>query len=250
MKGSTLFRQLPLKKILWASGLSVALISSACSKKEQEDQAKESANTEAPMEETTTTEWIDLPLSAWRNYHADTLSPIWEEAEGVISLTGKGGGDIITQEKFENFELSLEWKISEGGNSGVFFRVVEADTLGAVYFSGPEMQVLDNERHPDAQIDKHRAGDNYDLQACTEETVKPAGEWNQARLIVNNGHVEHWLNGTKVVEYQIESPEWEEQLKNSKFTQWPAYGRNAVGHIALQDHGDQVWFRDIKIKRL
>ena len=188
--------------------------------------------------------------AGWRNFKAEGVKPQWKVIDGELTLTDKGGGDIITEKQFENFELELEWKISKGGNSGIFFHVVEADTLDRVYHSGPEIQVLDNEGHKDGQIKTHRAGDNYDLQACSVETVKPVGEWNQFRLVVNEGQVEHWLNGTKVVEYQLWSPEWEEQYQNSKFTKWPAYGRAGKGHIALQDHGDQVWYRNMRIKEL
>lgn len=186
----------------------------------------------------------------WRNYQSETINSQWTLENGVLSLTGKKGGDIISQKQYESFELELEWKISEGGNSGIFFHVAEADSLKKVYHSGPEIQVLDNDGHKDGQITTHRAGDNYDLQACSVETVKPVGEWNQFRLIVNQGHVEHWLNGTKVVEYQLQSPEWEAQYAKSKFTKWPAYGRAGKGHIALQDHGDPVWYRNIRIKEL
>lgn len=189
-------------------------------------------------------------LDMWRNFKSDGINPQWTLEDGVLSLTGKKGGDIITKDQYKDFELELEWKISENGNSGIFFHVAEADSLDKVYHSGPEIQVLDNDGHKDGQIHMHRAGDNYDLQACSVETVKAVGEWNQFRLLVNKGHVEHWLNGTKVVEYQLQSPEWEEQYKKSKFTKWPAYGRAGKGHIALQDHGDQVWFRNIRVKAL
>ena len=188
--------------------------------------------------------------AGWRNYNADTISTKWQVEDGALTLAEGGGGDIITEGMYENFELELEWKISKNGNSGIFFRVIESDSLGAAYFSGPEMQVLDNDGHPDAKIDKHRAGDNYDLHRCSVETVKPAGEWNHVRLIVNEGAVEHWLNGTKVVEYTIGSDDWEALYQASKFSDWPEYGRNAKGHIALQDHNDKVWFRNIQIKEL
>ena len=168
----------------------------------------------------------------------------------MLTLTGAGGGDLITKEEFDNFAFEMEWKISEGGNSGLMFHVAEADTLGATYHTGPEYQLLDNERHPDAKIEKHRAGDNYDLQKSTVETVKPAGEWNETRLVVNNGVVEHYLNGEKVVEYELWTPEWEEMVANSKFVDFPAYGLAKEGHIALQDHGDEVSFRNIRVKEL
>lgn len=196
-------------------------------------------------------DWTALmSLDDWRNFKADTIGSAWMLEDGVLTLTGKGGGDLITREEYKNFELNMDWKISEGGNSGLMFHVAEADTLGATYHTGPEYQLLDNERHADAKIEKHRAGDNYDLQKSTVETVKPAGEWNTTRLIVNNGLVEHYLNGEKVVEYELWTPEWEEMVANSKFAQFPAYGLAKTGHIALQDHGDEVSFRKIRVKEL
>ncbi len=196
-------------------------------------------------------EWTDLTsLDEWRNFKADTIGSAWVLNGGVLTLTGKGGGDLITREEYDDFAFEMEWKISEGGNSGLMFHVAEADTLGATYHTGPEYQLLDNERHADAKIEKHRAGDNYDLQKSTVETVKPAGEWNTTRLVVNDGQVEHYLNGEKVVEYELWTPEWEEMVANSKFAKFPAYGLAKTGHIALQDHGDEVSFRNIRVKRL
>ncbi len=196
-------------------------------------------------------DWTALmSLDDWRNFKADTIGSAWMLEDGVLTLTGKGGGDLITRGEYDNFALEMEWKISEGGNSGLMFHVAEADTLGATYHTGPEYQLLDNERHADAKIEKHRAGDNYDLQKSTVETVKPAGEWNETRLVVNDGMVEHYLNGEKVVEYELWTPEWEEMVANSKFAKFPAYGLAKTGHIALQDHGDEVSFRNIRVKRL
>lgn len=189
-------------------------------------------------------------LNAWRNYGKEQINPQWRNADGALMLSGSGGGDLITREEYENFELELEWKISEGGNSGVFFYVLERPDLAEPYASGPEVQIIDNERHRDAANHKHRAGDNYDLHACRVETARPAGEWNHLRLIVHHGKVQHWLNGTLVVEYRLWTPEWEKLVKASKFRTFPFYGMGYQGHIGLQDHGDPVWFRSIRIRRL
>jgi hypothetical protein len=195
--------------------------------------------------------WEDLStLDSWRNYQSQTLNPKWKIDEGAIHLAEKGGGYLVTKKEYENFELQLEWKIAEGGNSGIMFHVLENPELKQPWHSGPEMQVLDNTKHPDAKIKTHRAGDNYDLQSCTEETVKPAMQWNKVKLIVNQGHVEHWLNGKKVVEYQLGSPEWEALYQKSKFKAFPNYGRGKKGKICLQDHGDKVWFRKVRVREL
>jgi hypothetical protein len=158
------------------------------------------------------------------------------------------GGDIVTTEQYANFELTLEWNVAAGGNSGIFFRVTDA--TGAVYETGPEMQVLDDALHADGKSRLTAAGSNFALHEAPAGVVKPAGEWNRVRLVVNGAHVEHWLNGQEVVEYELGSPDWEARVQNSKFRQWPGYGRAPRGRIALQDHGDRVAYRDIKIRVL
>lgn len=183
----------------------------------------------------------------WRGFKLDGMPDGWAVEDGALTRV-TGGGDIITIEQFDDFELSLEWKVEAGGNSGIFFHVVEADDVGYTYQSGPEFQVLDNARHADGQSPITSAGSNYALHAPTRDVTRPVGEWNHARLVVRGAHVEHWLNGVKIVEYELWTPEWERRVGESKFAQWPRYGRARRGHIGLQDHGDRVWFRSIKVR--
>ena len=184
---------------------------------------------------------------AWRGYNRPDLPAGWQIADGALTRVGNAG-DIITKEKNRNFELELEWTIAEGGNSGVFYRAVESSD--PIYYSAPEMQILDDERHSDGKLELTSAGSNFALYATRRGVVKPAGQWNSARLIVNGNHVEHWLNGTKVVEYELHSDDWKQRVANSKFNAWKAYGMSPEGHIGLQDHGDRVAFRNIRVRRL
>jgi hypothetical protein len=189
----------------------------------------------------------------WRNYNSDGIGAAWKVADGTLYLdtsAGAKGGDLITDGQYENFELTLEWKISNCGNSGVMFNVMEDKKYHSVWLTGPEMQILDNSCHPDAKIHKHRAGDLYDLIACSTETVNPAGEWNTARLVSRNGSYEFWLNGTRVVQFTMHTPEWKAMVRESKFRDMPDFGTSTKGHLSLQDHGDKVWFKNIKIKLL
>ena len=160
------------------------------------------------------------------------------------------GGDIVTQDEFENYELSLEWKISPCGNSGIIYNVVETGKHQYVWETGPEMQVLDNVCHADARFPTHRAGDLYDLIPCSIETVRPQGEWNTVRIVNRDGKMEHWLNGIMVVSYDMNSENWPEMISKSKFKAYADFGRAKKGKIALQDHGDKVWYRNIKIRSL
>jgi hypothetical protein len=185
--------------------------------------------------------------AGWRGFRMPGMPEGWRVVDGALTRVGPAR-DIITVEQFDDFELELEWNISPGGNSGIMFRVIES--AEQTYFSGPEMQVLDNERHRDGRSRLTSAGSNFALHAAPAGNVRPAGEWNHVRLLVRGSHVEHWLNGVKVVEYELWSPEWEALVRASKFGAWPEYGRSRRGHIALQDHGDRVAYRNIRIRTL
>ena len=171
----------------------------------------------------------------------------WQIVDGALTRMGKAG-DLITRDVFGDFELELEWMVAEGGNSGVMYRVTEE--APQTYQTGPEMQVLDDARHPDGRSRLTAAGAVYGLYPAPAGVVKPAGEWNAVRILLRGDKAEHWLNGVEVAAYQLGSSDWETRVAASKFGKWPAYGRAAAGHIALQDHGDRVAYRSIRIRTL
>ncbi len=201
-------------------------------------------------------EWKTLfdgkTTKGWHTYLKQDVSPLWKAENGVLTLTGKGAGDLVTDAEYGDFELELEWKIAEGGNSGIMYHVHEDPKFKSTYNTGPEMQILDNERHPDAKQGKNgnrTAGSLYDMIPASKPS-KPAGEWNKVKLVINKGKAEHWLNGVKVVSYPTTGPEWEKMVEGSKFKGWEGFGKYQKGHIALQDHGDVVSFRNIRIREL
>ncbi len=190
-------------------------------------------------------------MDQWRIYGADSMADDWIVDDGTMHFTGApddAPDDIITTAEFEDFEFRFEWKISEGGNSGVMFHVSEEHEWP--WQSGPEYQILDNENHPNGDDPLTSAGANYALHAPAQDVAKPAGEWNESRIVVNDGHVEHYLNGTKLLEYDMGSDAWAQKVSETKFGDMPGYGQSESGHICLQDHTDPVWFRDLKIRRL
>ncbi len=190
-------------------------------------------------------------LSGWHNYGKTGVGSGWKiDEEGSLYLDPslEDGGDIVSDASFSNYELLLDWKISDCGNSGIIYNVIEDDRSQYPWQTGPEMQILDNKCHPDAALENHQAASLYDMIAVSERTVLPANEWNRVKLIVTNGHSEHWLNGKKVVEYPNQGTEWETMIAASKFKDMPLFGKSSSGKISLQDHSDKVSFRNIKIR--
>jgi hypothetical protein len=209
-------------------------------------------------------------MNGWRGYNKEKVPSLWVVEDGAIKLNGAGGGeaqeanggDLIFASKLKNFEFEFEWKVSEGGNSGVFILVQEVKDEYS-YISAPEYQVLDNERHPDAKlgVDGNRmAASLYDMIPAKPQNSKPAGEWNKGKILCYKGTVVHYQNDTNVLEYHLWTNQWKEMLDKSKFNKedWPlAYellmncgGPNREGFITFQDHGDDVWFRNLRVKIL
>lgn len=190
----------------------------------------------------------------WHSYNKPALGSAWEAKDGALHLTkhegGDNGGDATSADEYGDFDLKLDWKISPNGNSGVLFLVKEDTQHEWSYYTGPEMQVLDNNGHPDAKIIKHRAGDLYDLITSKPENVKPAGQWNSIEIKLQKGKLEFWQNGAKVVSTTMWDDSWKKLVAGSKFKGMPDFGTFKSGHISLQDHGNEVWYKNIKIRKL
>jgi hypothetical protein len=185
-------------------------------------------------------------LAAWRGFRSDTVPAGWTAADGVLSKE-RPVRDIITRDQFGDFELMLEWRISEGGNAGIFYRGTEE--YERIYWSAPEYQLLDDDKAPDGRNPLTRAATNYGLYPRAGGTLKPVGEWNETRIVARGTHVEHWLNGVKTVEYELHGADWAAKVAASKFRDWPNYGKAPRGHIALQgDHAGSLAFRNIRIR--
>lgn len=202
--------------------------------------------------------WVKLfdgkTTNGWHSWQESSVLPQWKVEDGAIVLAEKGGKDLVTDKEYADFELELEWKISEGGNSGIIYHVIEDKKYCCPYSTGPEIQILDDVKHPDAKAGKdgnHKSASLYDMLPPSDFTAtKPAGEWNKAKVIIKNGHGESWLNGKKLVEFSTMGPEWEKLVANSKFKTWEGFGISQKGKIALQDHGNKVSFKNIRIKEL
>lgn len=203
--------------------------------------------------------WVKLfdgtTTNGWHTYGKTIVGNGWKAENGALHLDPKAetndGGDLVTNKEYGNFHLKLEWKVAPNANSGIVFYIhEELPKYGNTYSTGPEMQVLDNDGHPDGKILKHRAGDLYDLVKSSSEPVKPVGEWNKVEIISNNGQLEFKLNGKSIVKTSLWTDEWKALIAGSKFAKWPNFGTFKSGKISLQDHGDEVWYRNIEIKEL
>ncbi|MEN0047213.1 MAG: DUF1080 domain-containing protein [Bacteroidota bacterium] len=190
--------------------------------------------------------------NGWHKFNEEGIGKSWQVQDGTLYFNPsvEDDGDIVSDEEYDNFEFSIDWKIQACGNSGIMYYVVEDEKYNSVWETGPEMQVLDDTCHPDAKIVTHRAGDLYDLIESKHPAVLPAGRWNRARIVAQNGRVQHWLNDQKVVETEFWTDEWREMIANSKFKDMPDFGTAKKGRISLQDHDNEVWFKNIKIREL
>jgi len=193
--------------------------------------------------------------TGWHTYGRNLAGQSWKVEDGTLHLDPaakkEDAGDLVTDKEYGNFHLKVDWKVAPNSNSGILFHIKEDPAkYHQTYSTGPEMQVIDNDGHPDGKIIKHRAGDLYDLVKSTSEPVKPVGEWNTAEIISNKGKLEFILNGVKIVSTTQFDANWKALIAGSKFASWEGFGTFTSGKISLQDHGNEVWFRNILIKEL
>ena len=245
-----------MKKVIYLSIAFVMVFIMSCCGDKQKKQSLE------PVEKglTEASEWIYLfdgkDASGWRSFNGEKLPDSWVVEDGTLKSLGKGGdigGDIVYgKQAFENFDLSLEWKISEGGNSGIFYHVQEGEQYTAPYQNAPEYQLVDDLSFSGPLEDWQKLGADYAMYPAdpTQKIVKKAGEWNSSRIIFTDKKVEYWLNGKKVVSFVPWSDDWKKRRASDKWKDYPDYGKFKNGLIGLQDHGSFIWFRDIKIRKL
>lgn len=195
-------------------------------------------------------------MAGWHTFNGKLIDKKWSVQNGELFLNAKsdvnahGGSDIVTDEEFENFHLKLDWKIAEGGNSGIMFFVKEDKKYIAPWQTGPEIQLLDNAGHAEGKIKTHRAGDLFDLLSIAKDVINPANQWNTFEIVANKGNLTLYANGENVLQTTLWNNEWKSLVAQSKFKDMPDFGIFKKGKIALQDHGDNIWFRSVMIKRL
>ena len=205
---------------------------------------EKSSTSEATNDDTWEILFDGKDLSNFRNFKKQEVNPKWEVKDGIFTLTGGGGGDLMTKKQYSSFELKLDYKISKEGNSGIMYHVSESENTP--WMTGPEVQIIDNVDGHDPQ----KSGWLYGLYPATIDATNPAGEWNSMHIIITPEKCEHYLNGKKYCEYVKGSPEWDKKVAASKFVKFSKFGKETKGHISLQDHGNVVSFRNVKIKDL
>lgn len=255
-----------MKKVFYVFSVLImsAMIFTSCTNASKQAGAADDTDSVEAVDDGWITLFDGTSFDGWRGYGRTDVPAAWTIEDGAIKINGSGkgeagaqdGGDIIYDRKFKNFELTFEWKVSEGANSGVLYLAQEIEGE-PIWKSAPEYQVLDNERHPDAKLGKdnnRQSASLYDLIPAVPQNSKPAGEWNMGGILVYRGTVVHSQNGENVVEYHLWTDDWKKLIEGSKFKGWEDFinagGENQEGYIGLQDHGDDVWFRNIKIKVL
>lgn len=237
------------------------MLASACGTSTTNEGSSDTTAANQDTEVMAENEWIELfngqDLSGWKGYGKDAPGDAWKVVDGVIHFDanakkneGASGGDLVTLDSFGDFHLKLEWKISENGNSGIMFYVQDNGEYNAPYHTGPEYQLLDNDGHPDGKITTHRTADLYDLIESSSEPVRPVGEWNETEIISKDGKLEFYLNGVNTMTTTMWDEQWDQMVAGSKFKDMPGFGKYQEGRIVLQDHNDDVWFRNIQIKKL
>lgn len=265
-------------RILLAAGiLPLLLLTANCTSSPDESDATNASNASDATTDTTTAMSMAVPdsvnalssaqkqagwqllfdgssLESWRGFQRDSVPDGWVVENRTMHFTGRASSQdgeppltLVTADTYSDFELLIEWKISPDGNSGIMYRVSEEEKLP--YLTGPEYQVLDNATLSENDS-LHQAGSLYGLYAPATDTTKPIGEFNETRIVVRGPHVEHWLNGTKLLEAEIGSETWAQHVEGTKFANWSRFAQPDSGHIALQDHGHPVWYRDVKIRPL
>ena len=232
-----MLRELPL--------LGVVLALQACARTDETSEPAPAASSEARSGGELL--FDGKTTAGWRAYKGTECPPGWQALDGALVRVSEAG-DIVTVDEYQDFDLEFEWSVAPGANSGVMFHVTEDHD--APWETGPEFQILDNRVHKDGLDPRTSAGSNYAMHAPARDVTRPAGEWNQARIVVRGAHVEHWLNGEKVVEYELWSDDWKKRVAECKWKERPDYGMRKSGRIALQDHGDRVAFRNVRIRRL
>ncbi len=241
--------------------VTAALVAVACASDEADQAAEPCAGVNVLSDADRAAGWTLLfdgeSMAGWHGYNGGALES-WTIEDCAMKSVGTEGNygsdmrtDLVTDREYTNFELSLDWKATTGANSGIMYGVVEDPKYDAAWKTGPEYQIVDDVGFPDPLAEWHRTAANYEMHpAAADKPLKPVGEWNTSRIVVHDNHVEHWLNGVKVVEFMRWTDDWEQRKNAGKWKDTPDYGRAKTGHIVIQDHGSVLWFRNVKLREL